>query len=121
MSHLNSNRKEVRNKVKQHILDCVYDDNGNEYERFKKAAGHLAADFKRVANYDNNVRRIPNQQERFKDYMQGVPFYFEHMYYEQRKLVAEWLQSTDPDKYTDQEVADRYYYMIYKEIKNFIK
>lgn len=117
---MNSNRKEVREQVKKHILESVYDENGDEFDTFKEAAQHVAAEFDRVANHPYNVKRLPNQQERFQDFMQGLPFHFEYTYHNQRKIVAKWLQSENPEEYTDSEVAKRYYYMIYKEINKFI-
>jgi len=117
---MNSNRKEVREQVKQHILESVYKDD-EPFKSFDDCAQYIASEFKRVANYPNNIKRVPNQQDRFQDYLQGLPFHFEYMYFNQRKVVSEWLQSVNPENYTDSEVAKRYYYMIYKEIKPFIK
>lgn len=116
-----SNKKEVIELIRQHIKECVHDDNYEEFPTFKKAASRLAAEFSRVANYPNNKHRIPNEQERFKDYMQGLPFSFEFMYYKQREVLNEWLQTEDDSRFSDQEVSDRYYYLIYRTIKNFIK
>jgi len=111
-----SYNKEVIHEIRQHIKECVYDENGDEYKTYKEAALRLVSEFQRVANHSYNI----SHQERFRDYMQGIPFNFEYMYYEQKKIVSQWLQS-DPDNYTDQEAANMYYDLIYRTIKGFTR
>ena len=116
-----STRKEVKNLIRQHIKDSVYDYECSPFDSFEGAAKHLAEEFNRVANYENNRRRIPNEQERFKDYLHGLPFEFEFEYYRQRETLNEWLQTEDDSKYSDREVSDRYYALIYREVQSFIR
>lgn len=75
---MRSNSKAVRDKVKKHILESVYDENENEFKSFDKASEYLTEEFKRVADYPNNKHRFPNDQERFTDYLRGIPFHFEY-------------------------------------------
>lgn len=73
---MRTNSKEVKNKVRQYIIDTVYDNNENNFKSFSEAATFLKNDFIRVADYKFNLKRLPNNQERFLDYLQGAPFYF---------------------------------------------
>ena len=76
MKTYKTNSKHVKNLVKKYILETVYNDNENTFKSFKNAANHLNNDFKRVANHHYNLKRFPNNVDRFLDYLQGLPFYF---------------------------------------------
>lgn len=75
---IRTNSKQFREAIRQHILECVTDDNGDTYATFKEARQRLADEFDRVANYPHNLRRFPNVQDRFQDYLMGLPFRFEY-------------------------------------------
>ena len=53
-----TNSKEVRNEIKKHILECVYDYSENNFATLKEACNHLYSEFDRVANHENNKKRI---------------------------------------------------------------
>jgi hypothetical protein len=76
MKALKTNSKQVKDAVKQYILQTVYDDSENIFLDFKDAAKWLNDDFKRVANHKYNLQRFPNDVNRFSDYLQGGPFWF---------------------------------------------
>ena len=64
---MRTNSKEVRAQIKQHILDCV-DRDGDLFDTLDDAKEYVKAEFNRVANYEYNLKRIPNDRERFSDY-----------------------------------------------------
>ena len=73
---MRTNSKEVRNAIRSHILECVYDYSENTFPTLKEACNHLYNEFNRVANHAYNKKRIPNDQKRFEDYLQNAYFYF---------------------------------------------
>ena len=116
---MKTNSKEVRNAIKNHILDCVYDYSENKFANLKDACDHLYNEFDRVANHAYNKKRIPNEQKRFEDYLQGVPFNF---YYTDEDIEA-FLNSLginkDGKKYDASKMWNLYAYLIYSEtLKN---
>jgi hypothetical protein len=113
---IRTNSKQVREVIRQHILDCVTDGNGDTYATFKEARQRLADEFERVANYPHNLRRFPNAQDRFHDYLMGLPFGFEYT----NCGIADFLNSLginpenkeiDPDK-----SARLYAYLLHREM-----
>jgi hypothetical protein len=112
-----SNSNQVREKVRQHILESVYDYDENEFDNFNDASQHLTSEFKRVADYPNNISRYPNNQKRFKDYLQGVPFNF----YIYNDDVEDFLNglgiNPQNKKYSSDQMWDLYSYLIWKEVE----
>ena len=114
---MRSNTIDVKTKIRNHILECVTDENGDNYTNYKAACKRMQAEFNRVANYPNNIQRFPNVQLRFHDYMRGIPFRFEIYYYKQ----LEFLETLDLDNsknktYTDEQSESLYYNLIYREM-----
>ena len=112
-----TNSKEVKQKIRQHILDSVYDYNENEFDNFNDASQHLSDEFKRVADYPNNIRRYPNNQKRFRDYLQGIPFNF----YFYDADIEDFLNGLGINpkgkKYTSDQMWDLYSLLIWREIE----
>ena len=115
---MKTNSKEVRNKIKQHVLDCVYDVNGNHYDTFDGAAKRLMDEFKRVADHTYNLKKIPNNQERFSDYLWGLPFSFEYANY----AIQDYLNSLGINptnkEYDTTKSNNLYHYLIWSEVCN---
>ena len=104
----------IRIPIRQHIFDSIeIDDNENatEKEKIEYAAERYESEY----NYPNNQKRIPNNQARFIEYLQGLPFNFEFYYYAQRQFLESIGLDERSKQYTDQEVADLYYNLIYRE------
>ena len=103
----------VKKQIEQHILDCVYDYNENQFSTIQDACKHLYSEFNRVANYANNIKRIPNDQLRFQDYLQGIPFHF-HFY---NQDIENYLNSLGINplnkKYDSDKMWHTYSYYIY--------
>lgn len=74
---MKTNSKAVRLAMQAHILANVTDGNGDTFPTLDEARAHLKEEFARVADYPNNLRRLPNNQDRFHDYLMGLPFGFE--------------------------------------------
>ena len=74
---MKTNSKAVKLAMRQHILENVTDGNGDPFSTYEAAQGHLRAEFARVADYPDKLRRFPNNQDRFHDYLMGIPFGFE--------------------------------------------
>ena len=113
---IRTNSKTVRLAIRQHILEEVTDGKGDPFPTFDDAKAHLLAEFERVANYTANLRRIPNNQDRFHDYLMGLPFGFEYT----NKGIADFLNGLgiNPDgrEFDPEKSASLYSYLIYREI-----
>ena len=57
---MKTNSKAVRELVRAHILESVTDGNSDAFATFEDARTHLKAEFARVADYPQNLRRFPN-------------------------------------------------------------
>jgi hypothetical protein len=112
-----SNSNQVREKVRQHILENVYDYDENEFDNFNDASQHLTSEFKRVADYPNNISRFPNNQKRFRDYLQGIPFNF-YFYDDDIEDFLNGLGiNPQSKKYSSDQMWDLYSYLIWKEVE----
>lgn len=113
---IRSNSKQVREAIRQHILACVTDGNGDTYATFTEARQRLADEFDRVANYPHNLRRFPNDQDRFHDYLMGIPFGFEFTHHG----IADFLNSLgiNPEgrEFDPRKAAKLYTSLIYREV-----
>ena len=65
---MRTNSKEVRNAIKNHILECVYDYSENNFATLKEACNHLYDEFDRVANHAYNKKIITLQTFKFLYY-----------------------------------------------------
>lgn len=113
---MKTNSKQVRAAMRQHILECVTDDDGNNFATFDEAAERLKSEFHRVADYPNNLKKFPNNQERFHDYLMGIPFGFEFTNFG----IACFLESLEIGKngvkYNEEKSARLYTSLIFREI-----
>ena len=113
---MKTNTKAVRLAMQAHILASVTDGNGDTFPTFDAAKAHLRAEFARVADHPANLRRFPNNQDRFHDYLMGIPFGFE---FENHK-ITEFLKGlgiNPPGKeYGADKSARLYACLIYREI-----
>jgi len=112
-----TNSKEVKIAIRAHILESVTDENGETFLTFESAQEHLRAEFQRVALYPQvNRSYIKSNQERFHDYIMGIPFGFEY----QSHAIAAFLDglgiNPDGKSYDAHKSARLYTYLIYKQI-----
>ena len=113
---MKTNNKEVKNAIRAHILESVTDDSGETFPTLEGAIMRLKGEFERVANHPVNLRRIPNDQERFHDYLMGLPFRFEY----ETHAIASFLDSLGINPkgkaFNAEKSARLYTYLIFKEI-----
>ena len=117
-----SNSKFVSNSIKDHILACVYDENEQKYTTLQDACNALHSDFQRVSNFPYNLQKFPINQQRFSDYLQGLPYNF-HFTYDSLK---EFLDSLDLNNKSNKsfdldQMIKLYHGLIYREVSKMIK
>jgi hypothetical protein len=111
-----TNSKEVRDAVKKHILESVYDENENQFKNFDEASKYLAEEFKRVADNKNNQSKFPNNQDRFTDYLKGIPFHFEYTDEGLEKFLNGLGINPTKKQYTGDQMWKLYGALIWKEV-----
>lgn len=111
-----TNSNSVRAAVRAHILENVTDHEGEVFASFESSRDHLKAEFERVADYPNNLRKFPNNQDRFHDYLMGIPFGFEYT----NDGISEFLNglgiNPEGKEYDSTKSAQLYSSLIYREI-----
>ena len=106
---MKTNSKEVRNAIKNHILECVYDYSENTFPTLKEACNHLYNEFNRVAS----------EQKRFEDYLQGIPFNFYYTNEDLETFLNSLGINKEGKKYEPSKMWNLYAYLIYSEtLKN---
>lgn len=111
-----TNSKAVRAAMQAHILARVTDGNGDPFPTFDQAREHLKAEFARVADHPYNIRRLPNHQDRFQDYLMGVPFGFEFTYHGIAKFLNGLGINPDGKEFNPDKSSRLYAYLIHREI-----
>ncbi len=111
-----TNSKSLREAIRAHILESVTNGNGDTFPTFAEAQAELRSEFARVAGYPANLRRFPNHQDRFRDYLMGIPYGFEFTDHG----IAEFLNGLgiNPEwkEFDPMKSAKLYAYLIYREI-----
>ena len=113
---MKTNSKQVRELIRAHVLGCVTDNNENTYPTFKEAAKRLLEEFDRVANHKHNLHRLPNDQERFSDYLCGLPFSFEYTHEGIKDYLNGLGINPTGKEYTNDANMKLYHYLIWSEI-----
>lgn len=117
---MKTTRKEVKSAVRNYIFEIIDETYfGIEERELYTNEEYLiltAEEFKRVSNHINNLRRYPNTEDRFKDYLNGMPSNFgvECYYHEMIKILESW-GLPQPENKTDQDSADLYFKLITRE------
>lgn len=108
----------VKEAIKKHILECVYDYNTEEnFKTFEEAKTYLYNEFNRVSGYAYNLKMFPNEQDRFNDYMGGLPFHFEFENSEIEKFLNSLGINPENKQYDYTKQYKLYTYLIFKELK----
>jgi hypothetical protein len=116
---MRSNSKSVLEAINSHILENVTDYNGNTFATIQAAANHLNSEFMRVANYPYNLAKFPNNQERFSDYLFGLPFSFYFSNYDIEMYVNSLGLNSNGKSYPIEMTIRLYHYLIFSQtIKN---
>lgn len=114
---MRTNSKQVKEQIRQHITDRVTDGTEKTFKTFEEAKTRLLSEFERVANYPTNLYNIPNDQDRFSDYLNGIPFHFEFTTYEIQKYLNGLGINPAGKEYSSTESLKRYHYLIWCEIR----
>ena len=114
---MRTNAKEVKNRIKNHILECVLDSKEEQFKTVNEAIEHLTNDFKRVSDHPNNIRRIPNNCDRFINYLQGIPFGFEFETYKVEIFLNSLGINPNNKEYPRDKIFNLYGVLIFREIQ----
>jgi len=113
---LRTNSKQVTLAIRNHIQECVTDDEGGTFPTYQQAINHLREEFERVSNYSNNLLRFPNNQDRFHDYLMGIPFDFEFMDYSISEFLNDLGINPEGTEFPSDKSAKLYTYLIFKQL-----
>jgi hypothetical protein len=113
-----TNSKAVREKVRKHILESVYDENEEEFDNIDDASEYITSNFKRVADYPANKHNIPNNQDRFEDYLRGIPFNFEYENWKIEEFLNGLGINPQAKEYSSDQMWRLYSYLIWKEVSD---
>lgn len=136
---LKTNCKIVKQRIRQHIYDCIIDNlqdmnsynisiNLHERTYTENLQGCIEFFIKCYNSYINRseyTKKVYNNSNSFNyfvEYMQGLPFNFEYMTYNQRMFLKDILEESEEEanKYNNIEVENKYYYLIYRELRFLI-
>ena len=118
MKNYKTSSKEVRTAIRKHVKAIVENENGNSFKKFENSAKHFYNDFNKNANYTHNINRLPNDVQRFADYLQGLPFAVTvPMYSENLETFLNGLGINNEKKvYSYERMLNLYAMLIYREI-----
>lgn len=110
---MKTNTKQVRNAIKLHILECVTNIDGNNFNDLKSACNHLNNEFIANSNHAYNLQKFPNNQNRFSDFLQGLPFNFLYMNFDITNYLNELTENQK--EFDFDKTLKLYHYLIYSE------
>lgn len=113
---MKTNSKQVREAIKQHILDCVYSETGETYPTIQQACQRLKSEFERVTGHAHNLQKFPNNQDRFSDYLMGLPFHFEYEHSEIEMYLNGLGINPEGKQYSYDQQQKLYHYLIFNEM-----
>lgn len=111
-------RKKTRQAFEQEILDSVWDDDEEYFDNIEDASKHLIKTFNQWSKgyYE---RRYPNNQERFSEYLMGLPHHFEYSNDAIQKFLNNVLPNPKGKKFSSEQAIKRYHYYIWKIIEPY--
>ena len=113
---LRTNTRQYIGNINKYILDCIE----NPDEEITSAQGkinYLFNEFERVANYPNNIRNIPNRQDRLADYLMGLPFNFDFSNYNILQVAKKLHESEIPEDMEEVIICDWWKHLAYFILK----
>lgn len=121
---MKSNSKQVRAKVRATVLDMVQNWDISEYndqpDTLKNRLEIILNEWESGGNYEYEKRRTPNNHDRFRNWMQGLPSCFEPHIYDSDILetVVSWgLPQREGKPYRPDQTSDLYYYLLISEFE----
>lgn len=114
---MKTNSKEVKKAVQSYIMDCISFD-GLGYDNESNTLENLAQTFKNEAG---KPQRGQNNFEHFKNFVQGLPSWFNLEFYNDAILekLESWGLPLPSNKDTD-DAVNLYYWLIYRELTQML-
>lgn len=124
---LRSTKKEVKEKIRAYILDCMDFSNyigydgypDKEPETWQSKVFWCRLIFRSEFYYPENIKRYGGEWGCFREWLCGLPsaLTVAFSYYDARQLVREWLEQTEDEanKYDDAQVWGKYLHLITRE------
>lgn len=124
---LRSTKKEVKEKIRAYILDCMDFSNyigydgypDKEPETWQSKVFLCRSIFRWEYVNPQNLLRYGGERGRFREWLCGLPsaLSIDYNYYDVRQIVQEWLEQTEEEseKYNDGQVWDEYLHLITRE------
>jgi len=122
---MKTNNKIVKDAIQKYIINCIDIEEQGLPENITLAGQleFICSEFKRVAGYEYNLRRLPNIQERFIDWLSGLPSYF-NIEYRNYEIVSELMPSFNlplPANKTEDQGVKLFYCLIYMNFLDLCK
>ena len=116
---LRTNTKKYQENFKNYFLEVLK----NDFDFFpeyiktdKDRVNYVFVSFDRTYNYLNNIRRTPNYQERFAEWLQGLPLNIPYTYNDIIELAKKLLE-TDQVKNENTIINNYWSFMAFQIIK----
>tara|TARA_R100000734_G_C3284247_1_gene77251 strand:+ start:239 stop:604 length:366 start_codon:yes stop_codon:yes gene_type:complete len=121
MTKYRTNSNHVRLQVRQHIIDVVKaEDNCENIETIEGASQIILESFNDW-DCDHERKRTPNNQERFSDWLWGLPFGFEYTYCGIADLLNGLGINPKGKEYGSDKSGKLYHYLIWSEIQKAVR
>jgi hypothetical protein len=111
---LSTNSKEVKEAIKKHIIDCVYNYDEKEFNTIQEAAKHLYNEFKRCTEGDGYLRN-KSEQDKFSYWLAGLPFHFHFSYFDIENFLNSLGINPEGKSFDSDKSQKLYHYLIYRE------
>jgi len=111
---LSTNSKEVKEAIKKHIIDCVYNYDENEFNTIQEAANHLYNEFKRCTEGDGYLRN-KSEQDKFSYWLMGLPFHFHYSNFDIETYLNSLGINPEGKTFDNDKSQKLYHYLIYRE------
>jgi hypothetical protein len=111
---LSTNSKEVKEAIKKHIIDCVYNYDEKEFNTIQEAAKHLYNEFKRCTEGDGFLRN-KSDQDKFSYWLTGLPFHFHFSYFDIENFLNSLGINPEGKTFDNDKSQKLYHYLIYRE------
>jgi|688.fasta_scaffold1140117_1 hypothetical protein len=116
---LSTNSKEVKEAIKKHIIECVYNYEEKEFNTFEESAKHLYEEFKRCTEGDGYLRN-KSEQEKFSYWLTGLPFHFHYSNFDIENFLNSLGINPEGKIYEFEKMQHLYHYLIFREMKKAI-
>ena len=123
MEKLRSNSKEVKEAIKQHLIEISQNDDV-EVETVDQAIQYIVNKFydemiKHNKHYTNNIKVI-SYQEIFISWLNGLSLHTYYTYPDIKNYLNSIGLYGKDEEQEQEKAADLYYYLIFKEVKDHI-